>query len=395
MGRPPNRGTEVPRNPGQLRLLVRFAALAVGTAVLIAGWSSLAAAQVGPFNDVPHDAFYTKPVVELDRAGIFDGTAAHEFMCPGGFCPSDPIDRATIAVWVVRILDGQDPEPWTGSRFDDVDCCLRGFWPPFIERMAELGVTRGCGDGSGFCPSRKTTRAEMAALLSRAFNLPDGPDPDFSDVPADAWYAPDVARLKASGITVGCGDGTRFCPGRITTRAEMATFLYRALRLTGDQTEVHDLVEPPSLYEALAYDAIPSSGNIDIVVHYCAEQGRYNSDDLTEEVTRLNRTVAALYWRETSGKLNLMFVPGTIMEPETVSWNSETFDDVSEDRTHSCRLLQRSALVLIDLPPLLREVDGTGTYTVVSRDSTELPRMRSQKNSVERSVKAVRDTSKR
>ena len=50
----------------------------------------------------------------------------------------------------------------------------------------------------------------------------------FSDVPDDAWYANDVARLAASGITVGCRDGTTFCPGRDTTRAQMATFLYRA-----------------------------------------------------------------------------------------------------------------------------------------------------------------------
>ena len=68
----------------------------------------------------------------------------------------------------------------------------------------------------------------MAVFLSRAFDLPAGPDPNFSDVPADAWYAAEVARLKASGITVGCGDGSRFCPSRTTTRAEMATFLHRA-----------------------------------------------------------------------------------------------------------------------------------------------------------------------
>ena len=65
-------------------------------------------------------------------------------------------------------------------------------------------------------------------FLSRAFELPEGPDPGFVDVPADAWYAADVARLAASKITVGCGDRSGFCPGRDTTRAQMATFLHRA-----------------------------------------------------------------------------------------------------------------------------------------------------------------------
>lgn len=331
---------------------------------------SLAAAQVGPFGDVPEDAYYATAVAELDGAGVFVGTAGDEFLCPGGFCPADPINRATMAVWVVRLLDGQDPEPWTGSRFDDVDCCLAAFWPPFIERMAELGVTRGCGDGNRFCPFQNTTRAEMAAFLARAFDLPDGPDPGFSDVPADAWYAADVARLRASGITKGCGDGTRFCPSRITTRAEMATSLHRALNLDGDQTgpgepRLRDLVEPSSEYELLAYAAAPVSGNIDIEVHYCAAPGRYSSDDLDEEVARLNGTVGEFFWRESSGALNLTFVPGSVNEPDNVGWNSETLNDVRPDRgEHECQIKQRESLVLLDLPVYTMQIDGVTFKTV-------------------------------
>ena len=200
-------------------------ASAIAAVMVMAFLPSSAAAQTGGYSDVPGDAYYSTPVAELDKAGVFDGTQCQT----GGFCPGEPIDRATVAVWIVRILDGQDPPLGLKSRFDDVDCCLPAFYPPFIERLAQLGVTRGCGDGTGFCPNRTTTRAEMAVFLSRAFDLPDGSNPGFSDVPNDAWYAADVARLAASGITVGCGDGTRFCPSGITTRAEMATFLFRAI----------------------------------------------------------------------------------------------------------------------------------------------------------------------
>ena len=143
-----------------------------------------------------------------------------------GFCPNAPIDRKTMAVWIVRVLDDEDPARVTESRFNDVN--VRGFHARFIERMAELGVTRGCGDLTGFCPDRTVTRAEMAVFLSRAYQLADAPDPGFVDVPADAWYATDVAKLAASGITTGCGDRSGFCPGRATTRGEMATFLDRA-----------------------------------------------------------------------------------------------------------------------------------------------------------------------
>ncbi len=185
------------------------------------GVSAVAASEDAPYPDVPADAYYAVPVSSLDADGVFVGT-----LCDEGFCPSEPIGRKTMAVWTVRVLDGADPPAISETRFDDIDA--DGFHAPFIERMAELGVTRGCGDGSGFCPDRNVTRAEMAVFLSRAYNLPDGPDPGFADVPADAWYAAEVAKLAASEITVGCRDGTVFCPGRHTTRGQMATFLYRA-----------------------------------------------------------------------------------------------------------------------------------------------------------------------
>ena len=186
-----------------------------------AAGGGLVLAQTGGFGDVPGDAYYSDAVSTLAAQGVFVGTE-----CDVGFCPAEPIDRKTMAVWTVRVLDGQDPPVISRTRFNDVDAV--GFYGPFIERMAELGVTRGCGDGSGFCPDRTVTRAQMAVFLSRAYSLPAGPDPGFADVPDDAWYAAEVARLAASGITVGCGDGTNFCPSRATTRAQMATFLWRA-----------------------------------------------------------------------------------------------------------------------------------------------------------------------
>ena len=196
-----------------------------GAALALALVASLQARAVAQdsrsYADVAADAYYATPVADLAAAGVFDGTG-----CEAGFCPGEAIDRKTMAVWVVRVLDGRDPPAVSQSRFGDVDA--GGSYAAFIERMAELEVTTGCGDGSVFCPDRNVPRAEMAAFISRAFDLPDGPDPNFSDVPDDAWYAADVARLAQSKITTGCGDGTMFCPGRDTRRGQMATFLWRA-----------------------------------------------------------------------------------------------------------------------------------------------------------------------
>ena len=207
--------------------------------------SNTAVAQTGTYEDVAGDVYYSQPVAELAAEGVFAGT-----VCADGFCPGEPIDRETMAVWTVRVLDGADPPAVTETRFNDVDAA--SFHAPFIERMAELGVTTGCGDGSGYCPDRVVTRAQMAVFLSRAYKLAEGPDPGFSDVPADAWYAPAVAKLAASGITAGCGDGTGFCPSRDTTRAQMATFLWRAENSA-------DAASEPELDESTHMDLSPYS----------------------------------------------------------------------------------------------------------------------------------------
>ena len=158
----------------------------------------------GGFIDVPEDAYYSRPVMTLAERGLFAGTEWGD-----GFCPDAPIDRKTVAVWIVRFLDGKDPEQMEikeSRGFDDVDS--GGFHAPFIERLAELGVTRGCGDGDTFCPAGIVNHAEMAVFLSRALQLANAPDPGFVEVSSDAWYI---------------------------TRAQVATFLARATELVEAQ----------------------------------------------------------------------------------------------------------------------------------------------------------------
>ena len=205
------------------------AVLAITSAALVLA-AAPTAAQEGIFADVAVDGLYAAPVAALAEAGVFDGTECG----PNRFCPSESLDRETMAVWTVRVLDGEDPPAVSATNFSDVD--PGSFHAPFVERMAALGVTAGCSsDPPRFCPNRSLTRAQMAVFLDRAFGLDPGPDPGFTDVPADAWYHQQVAALAASGITAGCSsDPLRFCPGHSVTRAQMATFLWRAsLRKAG------------------------------------------------------------------------------------------------------------------------------------------------------------------
>lgn len=49
----------------------------------------------------------------------------------------------------------------------------------------------------------------------------------FTDVPEDHLFFNGIEWAAANGITVGCGDGTRFCPDAAVTRGQMVTFLKR------------------------------------------------------------------------------------------------------------------------------------------------------------------------
>ena len=95
-----------------------------------------------------------------------------------------------------------------------------------INRLRAAGITSGCGPGR-FCPDGLVTRAQMASFLSRALDLASTPTDFFGDDEAST-HERAINRLAASGITSGCAPG-RFCPDGIVTRGQMAAFLHRGL----------------------------------------------------------------------------------------------------------------------------------------------------------------------
>ena len=96
-----------------------------------------------------------------------------------------------------------------------------------INRLRAAGITSGCGPDV-YCPKGAVTRSQMASFLARAFNLPAA-DRDYFTDDAGNKHESNINRLAASGITFGCG-GTNFCPNGLVTRGQMAAFLYRAMR---------------------------------------------------------------------------------------------------------------------------------------------------------------------
>ena len=171
--------------------------------------------------------------MKLARLGVFDGTECGE----GFFCPSEPVLRWTMAVWTVRVLDSIEPRDGvpgdgqlkvTQSRFVDVEDGV--WWLPYVERMADLGITAGCAvEPARYCPDEPVTRAQMASFLQRAFGLvASGSALSFVDV-GQSVHTDAIRALAEAGITAGCAvNPPRYCPDEPVTRAQMASFLQRA-----------------------------------------------------------------------------------------------------------------------------------------------------------------------
>ncbi len=136
------------------------------------------------------------------------------------FCPKSTVKREQMASFLGRALA---LAPTTLDYFTDDSGSPH---EADIDRLAGSGITGGCAQAR-FCPSGSVTREQMASFLARALQLP----PATSDFFADDGGSPhegDINRLAQAGITGGCGAGT-FCPRATITREQMAAFLHRAL----------------------------------------------------------------------------------------------------------------------------------------------------------------------
>lgn len=126
-----------------------------------------------------------------------------------------------------------------------------------IRCLAAAEITQGQSDGT-YGPRETVRRDQMATFVARMIDRAKALDVDgslkalpaydgdnrFSDTPDDSVHAPAINRLAAAGIVAGGPGGrpaTQYGPGLDVTRAQMASFINRAIEhLTGDKLSTSD-----------------------------------------------------------------------------------------------------------------------------------------------------------
>ena len=184
------------------------------------------------FSDVAKSDTHAASIEALYAAGITGGCSQQ----PLRFCPNQPVTRAQMATFLTRALNLDAPAASAGLS----DVAASDTHAASIEALYAAGITGGCSQQPlRFCPNQPVTRAQMATFLTRALDLEaPGTKAGFSDVAESDTHAASIEALYAAGITLGCSlQPLQFCPDQPVTRAEMATFLTRALDRTAQEAQ--------------------------------------------------------------------------------------------------------------------------------------------------------------
>jgi S-layer homology domain len=109
-----------------------------------------------------------------------------------------------------------------------------GNWAePFIKVLIDKNIIVGYPDGT-FKPDQPVTRAEFAALLNKAFELPPIRESlAFKDVPANYWAAAVIDKAYRSGFLAGYPNKT-FAPSQNIIRIESLVSLTNGSKLQPD-----------------------------------------------------------------------------------------------------------------------------------------------------------------
>ncbi|RSK27163.1 hypothetical protein EJF36_09880 [Bacillus sp. HMF5848] len=168
------------------------------------------------FTDAPNDKEAFDAIASLEVADVLE---AKDFTLYGTY---DTVTRAEVAQTIYKLVPMTMSVP-ENPRFTDVNEAHPAYMA--IAKLTEMGVF---DKRQNFYPDEPITRAQLAKVLAKAFNLSGERADSFADVTEEYWAHPFIQALFANGITVGYDDGT-FRPNQEVTRLHLALFLYRIM----------------------------------------------------------------------------------------------------------------------------------------------------------------------
>ena len=151
-----------------------------------------------------------------------------------------------------------------------------------IEELASRGIINGMSKDT-FAPNKTMTRAEFAAIVTRALGLAAKDTKAFTDVPSSKWYAGYIGAANSSGIVNGVGGG-KFNPDGTITRQEAAAMVARAAKLCGLDTTMDAVATRNMLAQFGDYRSAASWATESLA--FCYSAGILDQSDLNIQPTK-------------------------------------------------------------------------------------------------------------
>ena len=142
------------------------------------------------------------------------------------YCPTKSVTRGQMAAFLRRDLGLEAVT--TDYYSDDGD----SIFEEDINALTEAGIAFGCTE-TEYCPAEPLRRDELAEYFVRAYGFANPEETDFFVDDDGNQFEAAINAMAANGITVGCNapDFDRYCPDTNLSRAQMASFIVRALGL--------------------------------------------------------------------------------------------------------------------------------------------------------------------
>jgi hypothetical protein len=174
----------------------------------------------GEYWDVPSSHWAYGPILNLTKSNVINGYGDSKFH------PEDSITRAQVAKILSIVSTAEAVIPANEIAYYDVP---ENHWAHNYITTATASQLFNGYDGNVFKPDRPISRAEVAELITRAFNLElSGTETKFNDLTNDHWAYHSIQTLASHGMIQGYDDKT-FKSENPTTRAEFTKILYNAM----------------------------------------------------------------------------------------------------------------------------------------------------------------------
>jgi hypothetical protein len=278
----------------------RVTAGVAASAIALSGVASVAAADTH-YTDVQAGVWYEEAAAALLESGALDESESR-------LRPNDLATRAEVLKLLVNVY-GEDLVYPTTSSFSDVS--KTAWYFPYVEAAARAGWIKGDADcyGKGLArctarPSDQVNRAEMAALLQRAYRLSYLQlAPEFQDNARGQWYHDPIQIAADHCILEGDGGTSRVRPAASMNRAEMVVIMHRAsqgLRYGDDCGSVMEgniVSITPSANDRLVvtFNVDLDANRMEEMTHYMLERTSNGSDIEIDDLSVLTARTVELW----------------------------------------------------------------------------------------------------